>query len=174
MAKIYFSCPPELDGLSKVIQDTLRKNSGHRPALYQEQSDFTLELGQDWAGGDKHPTLFIFDNNDQQMKDIGKTIASIFREEQIFANFPIFNRSNKQYQTLGFCAGRKNQPFDEKAWGELIAKGIIKYFNPEYIQQAKHEKEPTVKRSQDKTYYDRSFNNNATSNASLIFKKGSK
>lgn len=173
MAKIFFSYPDELKGLAQVIQDILRKNSGHRPALFQEQSDFTLELGQDWAGGDKHPTLFVFDQ-DEHLKNIGKTIASIFREENIFANYPIFARSQKQYPTLGFCAGRKNQPFDEKAWGELVAKGIIKYFNPEYIEQGKNEKEPLVKRSQDKTYYDRSFNNKATNNASLLFKKGTK
>jgi hypothetical protein len=171
MAKIFISYPEELKPLADVISDTLRKNSGHRPALFQEQADFTLQLSQDWAGGDKHPTLFVF-SNDERLKDIGKSIASTFREENIFANFPIFLREHKDYPTLGFNAGRRNQPFDENIWGTLVAKAIIKYFNPEYIEiSGKKEKEPLVKRSQDKTYYDRTFNNNATKNSSILFKK---
>jgi hypothetical protein len=170
MAKIYISASDNLKGLQDVISNALRKNSGHRPAIYQDHSDFTLELSQDWAGGDKNPSLYTFDNN-QQMIDIGKSISDTFNQDKIYASYPKKKNEARQHPTILFYAGRINSDFDESIWGQLIARGIIKYFNPEYIQQSKDEKEPTVKRSSDKSYYDRSFNNNSTSNASLLFKK---
>lgn len=173
MAKIFISYPEHLKNFANIISDTLRKNSGHRPALYQEQSDFTLELSQDWAAGNANPSLLIF-SEDTHIQNIGKSIADCFKEEGIESNYPKRKNEIKNFPTLTFLAGRTNSEFDEIKWGTLVAKGIIKYFNPEYVQQSKNEKEPLVKRSQDKSYYDRSFNNNATSNASLIFNRRKK
>ena len=116
MAKIYISYPEHLKGLYDVISNTLRKNSGHRPAIYQEQSDFTLELGQDWAGGDKHPSLFVFDNN-QQISDIGKSIADMFNQEKIYANYPKKKNEPRNVPTLLFYAGREKSEFNEILWG---------------------------------------------------------
>ena len=173
MAKIFISHPENLKSFADTISNALRKNSGHRPALYQEQSDFTLELSQDWAAGNPNPSILIF-SEDTHLQNIGKSIADSFREEGIESTYPKRKNEDKNFPTLSFLAGRVNSDFDEVKWGTLVAKGIIKYFNPEYVQQSKNEKEPLVKRSQDKTYYDRTFNNNATNNSSLIFKKGAK
>ena len=173
MSKIFISYPENLKSFADSVSNNIRKNSGHRPALYQEQADFTLEITQDWAGGNENPSLFIFDNNDQLLQ-IGKNIAEIFREDNIKAEYPKRKNDKKEFSTLQFKAGRVNHSFDENKWAEIISMGIIKFFNPNYVKSEKHEKEPTVKRSQDKTYYDRTFNNNATNNSSLIFKKGAK
>lgn len=170
MAKIFISYPEELKPLADFVSNFLRKNSGHRPALYQEQSDFTLELAQDWAGGNENPAFFIFDNN-QQLQDIGKTITGLFREQGILSEYPKKKNEKKEFSTLQLKAGRVNHPIDVNKWGEIIGLGIIKYFNPEYVNQGKNEKEPLRKRPQEKTYYDRTFNNNSTNNASILFKK---
>jgi hypothetical protein len=170
MAKIFISYTEDLKPLADFVSNFLRKNSGHRPALYQEQSDFTLELDQDWAGGNENPSLFIFENN-QQLQDIGKTITNLFREQNILAEYPKRKNDKKEFPTLLLRAGRVNHSININQWGEIIGLAIIKYFNPEYINQGKDEKEPLRKRPQDKTYYDRTFNNTATNNASLLFKK---
>jgi hypothetical protein len=170
MAKIFISYPEELTPLAESISNFLRKNSGHRPALYQEQSDFTLELTQDWAGGNNNPTLFIFEDNNI-LKSIGKNIVDLFKSEGIAAEYPKKKNETKEFLILQIKAGRVNHPIDSNKWGEIIAIGIIKYFNPEYVSAGKKEKEPLRKRPQDKTYYDRTFNNNATKNSSILFKK---
>jgi hypothetical protein len=170
MAKIFISHPEELTPLAEFISNFLRKNSGHRSALYQEQSDFTLELTQDWAGGNNNPTFFIFEDNDM-LQSIGKNTVEIFKAEGIPAEYPKKKNEAKNFPTLQIKAGRINHSIDSDKWGEIIAMGIIKYFNPEYISAGKKEKEPLRKNPQDKTYYDRTFNNNATSNSSILFKK---
>jgi hypothetical protein len=170
MAKIFISYPEELKPLADVISNSLRKNSGHRPALYQEQSDFTLELAQDWAGGNNNPTFFIFEDN-HILQSIGKNTVELFQAEGISAEYPKKKNETKNFPTLQLKAGRVNHEIDTIKWGEIVAMGIIKYFNPEYISAGKKEKEPLRKKPQDKTYYDRTFNNNATSNSSILFKK---
>lgn len=168
MAKIFISYPDNLKELATSIENTLKKNSGHRIALYKDQADFILELGQDWGGGDKNPSLFIFDS-DKEINDIGKNITESFTSENIYANYPKNKKDVKEHKTILFQAGRVNTPIDNERWGQLVAKGIIKYFNPDYIKNQVVEN--TVKSSQDKTYYDRSFNSNSTNNSSILFGK---
>lgn len=172
MAKIFISSTEELKPLKDIIENTLKKNSGHRPALYQNTADFTIDLTQDWAGGSKGLDPLIH-SNDYHISNMAKTITEIFKENAIQSQYPKRAKEEKK-DFLTLRVARVNHPIDIEFWGELIAMGIIKYFNPDYVSQGKNEKEPTVKRSQDKTYYDRSFNNNSTSNASLIFRKGKK
>jgi hypothetical protein len=173
MAKIFISYPKELSNFTKTILDFLRKNSGHRLALYQQQSDFTIEFIRDWAGGEDSLDMFVF-NDEKIVNELGKHIINNFKLNQIKSNYPKKKKDLKEFNTLQIRVGRENQNIDFEFWSNLIAESIVSYFNPEYISAGKKEKEPLRKKPQDKTYYDRTFNNNATSNSSLIFKKGAK
>jgi len=144
MAKIFISATEELVPLKEGIENILRKNSGHRPALYQEQADFTIELFQDWAGGNSNPCFFIF-NNDEHLQSIGKNIVELFKSENVLAEYPKKKNENKDFSTLALRAGRVNDSINYDQWSNIIAIGIIKYFNPEYINQGKDEKEPLRK-----------------------------
>jgi ribosomal protein S10 len=170
MAKIYISFDSEFADVADRIEKYLRKNSGHRRALYEEQSDFTIHLSSNWAAGDEKLTPLLSDNN-KQLNDIGKEICKNFEESNIPVNYPKNKGTKKEYPTLQLNLGRQNTAFDREQWSELIAEGIIKYFNPDYVQFKKSQKEPLVKRSQDKTYYDRAFNNNPTNNSSILSRK---
>lgn len=171
MAKIYFKSEPEYTQIIDIIEKSLRKNSGHRKALYEQQCDFVIEIVSDWAGGSEKMTPIVF-NRDNQMKQLAHSIVERFEETTFPYAHPDGKSGKVSGQLLQIRIGRKHQDIPLKEYGELIAMGIIKYFNPEYFEGgSKHEKEPTVKRSKDKTYYDRSFNSNSTNNASLLFKK---
>lgn len=166
MAKIYFTHTEDLKDIVLVLSNYLKKNSGHRMAIYEEQADFVLDFTRDWAGGSKGLDLLIY-SDDDNMINLGKSITNTFKNEGLLSQYPKKGHKDIKRPTLTIRVGRVNQDVDFAKWAALIGEGIVKYFNPEYISQPTNE----VKPSEDKTYYDRSFNQNATNNASLIFKK---
>jgi hypothetical protein len=172
MAKIYISSTDELSDLARHIEDFLKKNSGHRKALFQDQADFTLNLGKERQLGGKDPIIYIYNDN-EFISNIGKCITKNFRDNIINCSYPQNNGGGGEFLTLTINVCRQNDSIDQIKFGNIIGEGIVKFFNPEYEDILKHQKESTIKASQDKTYYDRSFRQNATSNSSLIFKKKS-
>lgn len=170
MAKIFIQPLDGLNVLATTLENFLKKNSGHRKALFQNQADFTLEICRDTSLGSKVPTMAIFDHN-EALIGIGASIANSFRSLLIEAGYPKKISGEKEFATLVIKVGRPNDPIDEVRYGNIIGEAIIKYYNPEYEEILKHQAEPTIKASKDKTYYDRAFNQGSTNNSSLIFKK---
>lgn len=167
MAKIFIDHPEELKDFALGITSFLRKNSGHRMAIYEDQSDLNIKLIQDWANGSKGLDILVYDDN-QDIINMGKTITELFKSEGILSQYPKKAQGEANKPTLVVRVARVGETVDTPKWSSLVAEGIVRFYNPEFI---KFQQEPTVKRSEDKTYYDRAFNQNATSNASLIFKK---
>jgi hypothetical protein len=172
MAKIFIQPLDGLDALATTLENFLKKNSGHRKALFQNQADFTLEICRDRSLGSKVPTMAIFDHN-EALIGLGTSIANSFRSVLIEAGYPKNIVGEKEFATLVIKVGRPNDPIDEVHYGNIIGEAIVKYYNPEYEEILKHQAEPTNKASKDKTYYDRAFNQGSTNNSSLIFKKKS-
>jgi hypothetical protein len=167
MAKIFINHPEELKDFALGINNFLRKNSGHRMAIYEDQADLQIILTQDWANGSKGLDILVYDDN-EDIINLGKTIVELFKSEGILSQYPKKGQGEANKPTLVVRVGRLNETIDTAKWSVLVAEGIVRFYNPEFI---KFQEESTVKRSEDKTYYDRAFNQNATSNASLIFKK---
>lgn len=172
MAKIFIQPLDGLDVLANTLENFLKKNSGHRKALFQNQADFTLEICKDTSLGSKVPTMAIFDHN-EALIGIGASIANSFRSVLIEAGYPKTISGSREFTTLVIKVARLNDPIDEVRYGNIIGEAIVKYYNPEYEEILKHQAEPTIKASKDKTYYDRAFNQGSTNNSSLIFKKKS-
>jgi len=172
MAKIFIQPLDGLDVLATTLENFLKKNSGHRKALFQNQADFTLEICRDTSLGSKVPTMAIFDHN-EALIGIGASIANSFRLLLIEAGYPKKIAGEKEFATLVIKVGRPNDPIDEVRYGNIIGEAIVKYYDPEYQLILNHQADNTIKATNDKTYYDRAFNQNSTSNASLIFKKKS-
>ncbi len=170
MAKIYITSIDDLKPLATVIEDFLKRNSGHRKALFQNQADLTLDLGKERQLGSKNPVIYIYDENDL-VSGLGKTITKNFRDNLIDCSYPQNNGGSKEYLTLTINVCRQNDSIDQNKYGKIIGEAIVKYFNPEYEEILKHQQNNERKSSKDKTYYDRAFNQNATNNSSLIFGK---
>jgi hypothetical protein len=167
MAKIFINHPEELKDFALGINNFLRKNSGHRMAIYEDQADLQIILTQDWAGGSKGLDILVYDDN-QDIMNLGKTIVELFKNEEILSQYPKKAKGEANKPTLVVRVGRVRESIDTAKWSSLVAEGIVRFYNPEFV---KFQQEPIVKKSEDKTYYDRAFNQNSTSNASLIFKK---
>lgn len=170
MAKIFIQPLDGLDVLATTLENFLKRNSGHRKALFQNQADFTLEICRDTSLGSKVPTMAIFDQN-EALIGLGASIANCFRLVLIEAGYPKTIPGGREFATLVIKVGRPNDHIDEVSYGNIIGEAIVKYYNPEYEEILKHQAEPTIKASKDKTYYDRAFNQGSTNNSSLIFKK---
>jgi len=167
MAKIFINHSEELKDFALGINNFLRKNSGHRMAIYEDQADLQIILTQDWAGGSKGLDILVYDDN-QDIMNLGKTIVELFKSEGILSQYPKKGQGEANKPTLVVRVARVGETVDTPKWSSLVAEGIVRFYNPEFV---KFQQEPIVKKSEDKTYYDRAFNQNSTSNASLIFKK---
>jgi len=172
MAKIFITVDNGLEGIKSSIENFLKKNSGHRIALFQNQADFTIHIQKDTALGFKGVGLYIYDNN-ETINNLGRKITDTFKSNLIDSNYPKKINGEVEFPTLVFKACRLNDEVNQEQYGTLVAEAIIKFFNPEYEEILKHQQESERKSSKDKTYYDRAFGQNATSNSSLIFKKKS-
>ena len=170
MAKIYISSIEELNPLATVIEDFLKRNSGHRKALFQNQADLTLELGKERQLGSKNPVIYIYDEQELS-SGLGKSITKNFKDNLIECEYPRNNGGSKEYTTITINVCRQNDSIDQNKYGTIIGEAIVKYFNPEYEEILKHQQNNERKASKDKTYYDRAFGQNSTNNSSLIFGK---
>ena len=170
MAKIFITIDNSLEGIKSTIENYLKKNSGHRIALFQNQADFTIHIQKDTALGFKGVGLYIYDTN-ELINNIGKKITDTFKNNLIESNYPKRINGVVEFPTLVIKVCRGNDDVDQSRYGNLIAESIVMFFNPELEEILKHQKDSERKASQDKTYYDRAFGQSATSNSSLIFKK---
>ncbi len=112
MAKIFIQPLDGLDLLTNTLENFLKKNSGHRKALFQNQADFTLEICRDTSLGSKVPTMAIFDHN-EALIGLGASIANSFRSVLIEAGYPKAIPGGREFTTLVIKVGRPNDPIDE-------------------------------------------------------------
>lgn len=170
MAKIFISVENGLEGIKSSLENFLKKNSGHRVSLFQNQADFTLHIQKDTALGFKGVSLGIYDDN-ELINNIGIKITDEFKKNLIDSSYPKKLNGQVEFTTLVFKACRLNDEVDQDKYGKLIAEAIVKFFNPEYEEILNSQNSSDRKAAKDKTYYDRAFTQNSTSNSSLIFKK---
>ena len=170
MAKLFITIEDNLEGLKTTLENYLKKNSGHRIALFQNQAEFTIHIQKDSPLGFKGVGLYIYEDN-ELINNIGKKITDTFKKNLIDANYPKKINGGSEFATLIIKVCRSNNEIDQSQYGTLIAESIVNFFNPELEDILKHQQDSGRKASQDKTYYDRAFTQGATSNSSLIFKK---
>ena len=104
--------------------------------------------------------------NDPILQGIGNNIANMLKDNNKKYNYTKLNQvSDDKLLYLGITkVGKK---YDEDLYAEYISLAIAKYFNPDFTSTP----ETNTKLSGDKSYSDRVFTSNATSNSDLIFKK---
>jgi hypothetical protein len=105
--------------------------------------------------------------NDDILQGIGNTISNLFKDSNLKYNYTKTHNDGSDHSKLILNITKYGRKYDIDKYAELIAVGIAKFFNPEFTSTP----ESTNKLSGEKSYNDRVFTSNATSNSDLIFKK---
>ena len=160
--KIFITADEDFVSLKQKIENTIKKISGHRFVFHKEQADFSLHLGY----GKDDAISPVMSQNDPILQGIGNNIANMLKDNNRKYNYTKLNQvSDDKLLYLGITkVGKK---YDEDLYAEYISLAIAKYFNPDFTSTP----ESSNKLSGDKSYTDRVFSSNATSNSDLIFKK---
>lgn len=160
--KIFLTADEDFISLKQKIENIIKKISGHRFVFHKQQADFSLHLGY----GKDDAVSPIMSQNDPILQGIGNNLANILSENNKKYNYTKLGPvSDDKLLYLGITKVGKN--YDEDLYAEYISLAIAKYFNPDFTSTPKN----NTKLSGDKSYSDRVFTSNATSNSDLIFKK---
>lgn len=160
--KIFLTADEDFISLKQKIENTIKKISGHRFVFHKEQADFSLHLGY----GKDDAISPVMSQNNPILQGIGNNLANILSDNNKKYNYTKLGAvSDDKLLYLGIT--KLGKTYDEDLYAEYISLAIAKYFNPDFTSTP----ENNTKLSGDKSYSDRVFTSNSTSNSDLIFKK---
>lgn len=161
--KIFLTYDKDFKDLALNIENNLKKISGHRIVFHPDKSDFILHLSY---GSDDAISPIMNKDNDI-LQGIGNTISILFKDSNLKYNYTKTHSDGSDHNKLILNITKFGKNYDIDKYAELISVGIVKFFNPEFTSTP----ESSNKLSGEKSYNDRVFTSNATSNSNLIFKK---
>ena len=161
--KIFLTYDKDFKDLALNIENNLKKISGHRTVFHSDKADFILHL--DYGTDDSFSP--VMNKNDDILQGIGNTIVELFNSNRFKYTYTKMKDNNSDHKLLILNITQHGKKYDIEKYAELISVGIAKFFNPEFTSTP----ESTNKLSGEKSYNDRVFTSNATSNSDLIFKK---
>jgi hypothetical protein len=161
--KIFLTYNEDFKNLGLNVENNLKKISGHRIVFHPDKADFILHL--DYGTDDSFSP--VMNKNDDILQGIGNTIVELFNSNRFKYTYTKMKDNNSDHKLLILNITQHGKKYDVDKYAELIAVGIAKFFNPEFTSTP----ESTNKLSGEKSYNDRVFTSNATSNSDLIFKK---
>jgi hypothetical protein len=161
--KIFLTYNEDFKNLGLNVENNLKKISGHRIVFHPDKADFILHL--DYGTDDSFSP--VMNKNDDILQGIGNTIVELFNSNRFKYTHTKMKDNNSDHKLLILNITQHGKKYDVDKYAELIAVGIAKFFNPEFTSTP----ESSNKLSGKKSYNDRVFTSNATSNSDLIFKK---
>jgi hypothetical protein len=161
--KIFLTYNEDFKNLGLNVENNLKKISGHRIVFHPDKADFILHL--DYGTDDSFSP--VMNKNDDILQGIGNTIVELFNSNRFKYTYTKMKDNNSDHKLLILNITQHGKKYDVDKYAELIAVGIAKFFNPEFTSTP----ESSNKLSGEKSYNDRVFTSNATSNSDLIFKK---
>ena len=161
--KIFLTHEEDFKQLSLLVENNLKKISGHRIVFHPDKSDFILHLSY----GSDDAISPVMNKNDDILQGIGNTISNLFKDSNLKYNYTKTHNDGSDHSKLILNITKYGRKYDINKYAELIAVGIAKFFNPDFTFTP----ESSNKLSGEKSYNDRVFTSNATSNSDLIFKK---
>jgi hypothetical protein len=161
--KIFLTYNEDFKNLGLNVENNLKKISGHRIVFHPDKADFILHL--DYGTDDSFSP--VMNKNDDILQGIGNTIVELFNSNRFKYTYTKMKDNHSDHKLLILNITQHGKKYDIDKYAELIAVGIAKFFNPDFTSTP----ESTNKLSGEKSYNDRVFTSNATSNSDLIFKK---
>jgi hypothetical protein len=175
MANFFVKSSEERKYLKNEIELYLESSIAHNLSFYEQNADFVIDIRQDGTSGKTGLKTALYDSNEEIVKMHQSIVKNFIDAGLKDAEYPvrIYTKEKFEKPTLLLYTGRKNQGIDEELWAELIMNGIFSYFRFDdiVVPHKRKEKSSTVKRTFEKTNYNRNFEQKSTNNASKLFKR---
>lgn len=173
MANIYI----KYDELSKntglILQTYIRNATVHNVSVKEENADFCISLKVTPYPSEEKFNAYSY-NNQTMMEELCSKIYYQCSKAEVKTK-PLAKRSmpKEQYDkefkvpTLVINLTNDSKEFDEEIYAIVIGQGIVSLLNPGTVFDTFSPK----KKSGEKRFIDRKFNQEPTSNSKLLFKK---
>jgi hypothetical protein len=174
MTNIYIKNDERSKKVSDVLQTYIRRSTPYNLSIKEENADFCIKLFIPEYPAEERFNSFIY-NNAEGMEYLANSIyQKCFLYEIKTRPLSKKTMSKDEYEasfkctTLSINLTNDSKKIDEELYALVIGQGIVSYLNPEAVLETLLVKD---KNSIDKSYVDKKYVKEPTSNAKLLFKK---
>jgi hypothetical protein len=177
MANIFIKANESNQNVLNYLESYIRKLTVHNVSIFEKNADICINLTnteESLPYGLSFNSINLievfyqkiqeeFSFNDLKIRPLQKMKIASVQYDEMF-----------ECPTLTFSTTKNGRTVDEELFGTLLGQAIVKTFDESASFEkysVKDKKDSTAKRSQDKTFSDRKFIQEPTSNSRLLFKK---
>jgi len=176
MANIYIKSDEYSEPVKKFLKKYIRQHTPHNLSVHEKNADLCISLFTPEYPAEGRFFSYLY-NNDQSMEELANRINYQCSKADIKTN-PISKRSipreeyDLEFKCPTLCISLTNSSIeiDEEVYALAIGQGIVSYFNPGTVFDTFSVKEK-IKKPGDKSFVNRKYIQESTSNAKLLFKK---
>jgi hypothetical protein len=176
MANIFIKYDDNSELVGKILEAYIRRMTVHNMSVKEENADFCISLKIPEYPEEELLNSYFY-NNVENMEDLSDKIYYQCSKAEIKTR-PVKKRSmpKEQYDeefkcpTLVINLTNDSKEIDEEVYALVIGQGIVSHLNPGTVFDTFSVKDK-IKRPGDKSFVNRKFIKEPTSNAKLLFKK---
>jgi hypothetical protein len=176
MAKVYIKSDEDSALVKDFLEKYIRQNTSHNLAVHEENADMCVSLFIPEYPAEERLNAYFY-NNAENMEDLANRIYYQCSKADIKTR-PVSKRSmpRDQYEidfkcpTLIVNLTNDSKEIDEEVYALAIGQGIVSHFNPGTVFDTFSVKDK-IKKPGDKSFVNRKYIQEPTSNARLLFKK---
>jgi hypothetical protein len=176
MAKIYIKSDEYSEPVKTFLKKYIRQNTPYNLAVHEQNADFCISLFIPEYPAEERFNAYFF-NNTEGMEDLANKIYYQCSKAEIKTR-PVSKKSipREEYEiyfkcpTLIINLTNDLREIDEEVYALVIGQGVVSYLNPGSVFDTFSVKDK-IKKPGDKSFVNRKFIQEPTSNTRLLFKK---
>jgi len=176
MAKLFIKSDEYSEPVKTFLKKYIRQNTPYNLAVHEQNADFCIKLNiPEYPAEEKFNAYFY--NNTEGMEDLANKIYYQCSKADIKTK-PVSKKSmsKEEYDldfkcpTLIINLTNDSKEIDEEVYALVIGQGIVSYLNPGTVFDTFSVKDK-IKKPGDKSFVNRKYIQEPTSNTKLLFKK---
>lgn len=176
MAKIYIKSDEDSSLVKEFLQKYIRQNTPHNLSVHEANADICISLFIKEYPAEQRFNAYFYNNADG-MQDLADRIYYQCSKAEIKTR-PVSKKSmpRDEYEidfkcpTLCINLTNDSVEIDEEVYALVIGQGIVSFFNPGTVFDTFSVKDK-IKKPGDKSFVNRKYIQEPTSNSRLLFKK---
>jgi len=176
MAKLFIKSDEYSEPVKTFLKKYIRQNTPHNLAVHEQNADICISLFTPEYPAEERFNAYFY-NNTEGMEDLANKIYYQCSKAEIKTK-PVSKKSipREEYDldfkcsTLIINLTNDSREIDEEVYALVIGQGIVSYLNPGAVFDTFSVKDK-IKKPGDKSFVNRKYIQEPTSNTKLLFKK---
>ena len=176
MAKIYIKSDEYSEPVKTFLKRYIRQETPHNLAVHQQNADICISLFIPEYPAEQRFFAYLY-NNDESMEELANKIYYQCSKAEIQTNKLSKRSISREEYDIDFkcptlCINLTNDSIeiDEEVYALVIGQGIVSYFSPGTVFNTFSVRDK-IKKPGDKSFTNRKYIQEPTSNTRLLFKK---